>query len=1327
MTPHPLQQLSLPRVQDLYEATLRLLGLLGAHRIETDLLQEGIDALTALIGTRYGAIGLVDEAGNLQQFVYTGITPQQARQISDLPQGKGLLGVVIQKNQVLNLDDMSKDARSAGFPPQHPPMKSLLAVPISYDGRVYGRVYLCDKFDGTPFNQQHDELLAKQYADLLVLVLTQHRAQAHHTDAEAMLRHIADAIAGSTGLAFFQRLVLSIAETMDMAMAFVGELDPKKQTVRTLAACAFGKIIDNITYSLDGTPCEQVLDKQEFCLYARDLLQQFPQGHPLAEKDSQSYLGVPLFNSVGQVVGLLALMDNKAITDHRSAHTILRILAARAAAEQERQRIEGLLRETATALENAVEGIARLDAEGHYIAVNKAYADMLGYTPEELVGTEWLATTHPDDRLMAQAACRRLPAEGKAEVSARSLRKDGSGFHQQMTMVGAYDQQKKFIGHYCFMRDISESVRTKQVLHESEERLRRVVENAPVCIHTIDLNGCVASMNLAGLCMLGLEKEEQVRGMAMLASVSEADRARIQAHLQDAFQGITSHFEFTTITGRIFKSSFIPVRAPAGQIQYLLGVTEDITEHKQAEAALRAGLQGLRALHAIISDQGLSFRAKIQALLSLGCQRFDLPIGILSHIDGDRYQIVEAVAPGTAIVSGSIYSTGRTYCNETMKSTDIVCFEHAIESEWKSHPAYADLKLEAYIALAVRVQGKAYGTINFSSPEPRLSLFTDTDKEILKLMAHWVESELHRQQTEAVSTRLGRILDDSSNEIYVFDAESLTFLQANQGARHNLGYSMEELARLTPLDLNPEHTRESFEAIIAPLQQGEQHMVVFFATHQRKDGSLYPVEVRLQLSSVDVPPVFVAIIQDITERRQVEERLSYLAHYDTLTGLPNRVLLQDRLHQAMIEADRHDRLVAVMFLDLDRFKIINDTLGHETGDALLKQVAERLLACVRAGDTIARLGGDEFTVVLANVALVDDVARIAQKIIDNFVSPFHIGGRELFVSTSIGITLYPFDDNSLDGLLRNADASMYQAKEMGRNTFQFYTVEINRRTTKRLALETALRHALERNELQLYYQPQVNLKTGKITGAEALLRWLHPEMGMIAPLEFIPLAEETGLIIPIGEWVLHTACAQAQAWHLAGFRGFQIAVNLSVRQVLHGNLAKVVKRVLKETGLDPRQLDLELTESLLMHNTETTLATMDELNVLGAVFSMDDFGTGYSSLSYLKRFPIDTLKIDQSFMRDIPGDPDDAAIAQAIIAMAHSLEIRVIAEGVETAKQLAFLRSHKCDGMQGYYFSKPIPAAAMTRLLEKDQRLKWRRPAKAKTRAAKVKVKKRRG
>ncbi len=571
-----------------------------------------------------------------------------------------------------------------------------------------------------------------------------------------------------------------------------------------------------------------------------------------------------------------------------------------------------------------------------------------------------------------------------------------------------------------------------------------------------------------------------------------------------------------------------------------------------------------------------------------------------------------------------------------------------------------------------------------------------------------------RKHAEALATRLGRILDDSYNEIYIFDAVNLRFVQVNQGARRNLGYTAEELKNLTPLDLKPEFDLEHFEELLEPLRRGEQEVVSFVTSHKRKDGSLYPVEVRLQLTHDEETPVFVAIIQDITERKHAEERLSFLAYHDTLTGLPNRTLLSDRLRHAMHEADRYERLVAVMFLDLDRFKVINDTLGHDIGDALLKAVAERLTSCVRAGDTVARLSGDEFTMVLANIAHIDDVTRVATKILDHFVSPFHVGGRELFVTASLGITLYPFDDNSLDNLLKNADIAMYHAKEQGRNTFQYYTAELNVRAERRLVLETALRKAQEKNELLLHYQPQVDLKTGRITGMEALLRWEHPDFGMIQPGEFIPLAEETGLIVPIGEWVLQTACAQTKTWQKSGFPTLRIAVNLSGRQLLEKNLPEVIERALRESGLEARYLDLELTESLLMQDTDETSSVMKELNKTGVLFSLDDFGTGYSSLSYLKRFPIDTLKIDQAFVRDITTDPDDAAITKAIIAMAHGLDIHVIAEGVETMEQMEFLRANRCDGMQGYYFSKPVPAETFGDLLKSGRKpaLKKRRPKK---------------
>lgn len=443
----------------------------------------------------------------------------------------------------------------------------------------------------------------------------------------------------------------------------------------------------------------------------------------------------------------------------------------------------------------------------------------------------------------------------------------------------------------------------------------------------------------------------------------------------------------------------------------------------------------------------------------------------------------------------------------------------------------------------------------------------------------------------------------------------------------------------------------------------------------------------------------VGVVQDITERKTSEERIQYLAYYDALTGLPNRALFMDRLQHAVIDADRRERLVGVMFLDVDRFKDVNDSLGHETGDQLLKAVAERLTAVVRRGDTVARLGGDEFTIILAGMAHVDDAAYVAQKILEIFEQPFHIAQREFHMTASVGVTLYPFDDSNFSNLLRNADIAMYRAKEAGRNTYQFYTAEMTAKASERLALKNDLQRALKQHEFSLVYQPIVGLRDNRVIGVEALLRWRHPERGLIAPDQFIGLTEETGLIVALGEWVLRTACQQCVVWHRRGFLDLQMAVNLSARQFRHTHLAGAVQSILEQTGLEARYLELELTESVLLEHDETTADSLRTLSRSGISLVIDDFGTGYSSLSYLRRFPLRVLKIDRSFIHGIPTDPDSTAIAVSIVTLAHSLGMKVVAEGVETAGQLEFLRHQGCDTYQGFYFSKPLPPEDLESLL----------------------------
>ena len=443
----------------------------------------------------------------------------------------------------------------------------------------------------------------------------------------------------------------------------------------------------------------------------------------------------------------------------------------------------------------------------------------------------------------------------------------------------------------------------------------------------------------------------------------------------------------------------------------------------------------------------------------------------------------------------------------------------------------------------------------------------------------------------------------------------------------------------------------------------------------------------------------------VTDRVRAQEQVQFLACHDELTGLPNRALLLDRVNQAVIEARRHGRQVAVICLDIDRFKFVNEAHGYVTGDAVLKAAAARLSACVRPGDTVARLEGDEFAVALSDLAHPDDIGKVVQKIMRCADQPLSAGDNRLFVTLSVGITLFPLDGDEPETLLRNAAVAMHQAKQRGGNSHQYYSAQMAAMAAEHLTLESGLHRALERREFVLHYQPQVSLYTGRVTGVEALIRWRHPEKGMISPAKFIPLAEETGLIVLIGEWVLQTACAQMRTWREAGLPPLRVAVNLSAQHFKQPGLDETVRRILQETGTDPHRLDIELTESTLAQNPDVVAGILNKLEQLGVQISVDDFGTGYSSLSYLKRFPVDVLKIDQSFVRNIVTDPDDAALVMAIIGMAHALRIQTLAEGVETEAQLDFLRKHRCDAMQGYYFSKPLPAEDIAALLKENRRL----------------------
>lgn len=557
------------------------------------------------------------------------------------------------------------------------------------------------------------------------------------------------------------------------------------------------------------------------------------------------------------------------------------------------------------------------------------------------------------------------------------------------------------------------------------------------------------------------------------------------------------------------------------------------------------------------------------------------------------------------------------------------------------------------------------------------------------------------QRLLATEEKLSGILDSIDNVVWSSSATELLYI--NSVAEEIYGRPLDQFFQNKALLVDVVHPDDREHVLKQKERLGQCSAVTQEYRIVRPDGSIRWLEERTKAVRNAAGNVlrFDSVGMDITERKTHQERIEYLADHDALTGLANRNLLADRVAHALHHAHRTGHLLVLLFLDLDRFKDINDSFGHVLGDSLLKGVSVRLLNAIRETDTVARQGGDEFIILLMDLQDLQDVVNAIAKITHVFSEPFMVDGHELHMTASIGATVYPNDGDDMQILLRNADTAMYQAKGAGGNGFHFYSRDMSMRALEQAELERELRRAIDNREFELFYQPQVDIDSSRIVGAEALIRWRHPKIGVVDPIRFIPLAEKVGLIIPIGDWVLKTACAQNKAWQQAGLPKIDISVNLSARQFMQEGLVERVAQILQETGMDARHLELELTESMVMNSAEQFITKLRKLKAMKVRLSIDDFGTGYSSLSYLKRFPLDRLKIDQSFIRDIATDAEDAAITRSIIALGRSLSLKVIAEGVEMEEQIAFLRANSCDEIQGYYFSKPLPAREFSVLMGK--------------------------
>lgn len=716
----------------------------------------------------------------------------------------------------------------------------------------------------------------------------------------------------------------------------------------------------------------------------------------------------------------------------------------------------------------------------------------------------------------------------------------------------------------------------------------------------------------------------------------------------------TFEFEFAEAAGARLNEARI-VRSGANEA---LAIVRDITERKQAEVALRQSEERYRALIENMNDlvcevdsesRYVYVSPSFESLLGYPAAEI-VGIDARSLIHPDDRQVV---------TSDETRARGRAVFRYRHKNGDWRWFEST---------------------------GRPY-----SQPEAGGVIVSRDVTERIRFEQALSESE----------DRFRRVFEDGPVGMALV-APDRSLVQVNDALCRMLGYSAAELMATDIADLiHPDDLPADVEQSKL-LLDGAVGNYTMERRYIKKDGGVIWGELTATLIRDHNGNVayWLAMVQDITARKRAEDTVRQLAFHDALTGLPNRALLKDRLAIALAQAQRQAAGVAVMFLDLDRFKLINDTLGHTVGDDLLRSVGKQLQLLLREGDTVARAGGDEFTLIIPGIREGKDLIRAAQRVLQAISEPRMLAGRDVRVTASLGIAVYPEDGRDTETLLRNADTAMYRAKERGKDTFEMYTSSMNQDGFQRLILENSLRHALDRQEFVVYYQPQVDLRNWKVVGLEALVRWNHPEHGIIGPNEFIPVAEETGQIIPLGTQVLRMACDQSRAWRDAGLPPLRIAVNLSARQFQQGDLADTIAQILHESGMPPDRLQLEITEHVAMQDAEFTAATLKRLRNMGVQVAIDDFGTGYSSLSYLKSFPINNVKIDRSFVRDITVDPGGAAITRAIIAMAHSLNLAVTAEGVETPEQLAFLREAGCDEFQGYVFSPPVPAHAFQATVE---------------------------
>ncbi|MCP4695849.1 MAG: PAS domain S-box protein [Gammaproteobacteria bacterium] len=960
-------------------------------------------------------------------------------------------------------------------------------------------------------------------------------------------------------------------------------------------------------------------------------------------------------------------------------------------------------------LESAGAGIYGVDRDGNCTICNQAGLDLLGYQHvDELIGKDIHALIHhtrADGTLCSRGECSIQQAlrKGKGVRAEDEIfwRADGVSFPVEYR---SYPMRRgdKVLGAVISFVDISERKKAEEMLRESEEHHRTLFTRTPISVWQEDFSAVGAWLDkLRGNGVKDLtaylrDRPQALRDAIKLVKVLNANETALEVFEANSKEQLYESLPliFSGETFRVFEEE-------------LLAIWEG-RSHVELESS-GITLKGRRVNHllqwAVPMPDG---HADLSKVIVAGLDITERKHTELALKESElRYRSLVELSPEAILV----------HCKEKIvfsnpAGIELLGASNAEELIGKSllelvHPNYRDTARERIIEVVNGAESVSYieekylrcdgNVVDVEAAAARIPYGGEEAVQVV------IRDIAERKKAERALRLAAAVFDTTFEGIMVTDSKN-RIVTVNRAFTAITGYQFEDVTGRDPRMLKSgRHDDAYYQTMWEELQSAGRWCGEIW--NRRKSGEIFPewLSIATIRDADGEIAQYVALFSDITQRKRAEEVVLHRANHDTLTGLPNRMLFMERLSHAVINGQRHNLCVALLFIDLDRFKWVNDTLGHVAGDRLLQETARRLGGCVREPDTVARLGGDEFTVILTDVPEPGNAGRVANRILECLAKPFNIGGKEAVISGSVGITLFPMDAEDIEGLLKNADAAMYRAKEGGSNAYRFFTPEMNTHASRKMNLERELRHALEEQEFVLLYQPILDLTTEQVMGVEVLLRWRHAERGLLAAGEFVPLAEETGLIMPIGEWVLRNACIQAAAWQAEGLPLSLVSVNLSIKQC-QADFTALFKRILAETGADARLLALEVTENTVMSELEEGIAALRDIRNMGVRIFIDDFGTGYSSLSWLKLFPVDMLKIDRSFVRDISRDPKDRALVEAIFTMARSLHIEVTAEGIEKKKQLKFLRRQNCRFGQGFYFSQPLPPDAVRKFVQSQEK-----------------------